>query len=60
VSHARLKLAHEAISTKVTSCEPHVDTSTTSQNSILPCASPSNSSSHAIAKSHDELLSVTC
>jgi hypothetical protein len=30
VFHARLKLAHEAISTKVTSCEPHVDTSTIS------------------------------
>jgi hypothetical protein len=60
VSHTRLKLAHEAISTKVTSCEPHVDTSSTSQNAILPCASPSNSSSHVIAKSHDELLSVTC
>jgi hypothetical protein len=37
VSHARLKLAHEAISTKVTSCEPHVGTSTISQNAILPC-----------------------
>jgi hypothetical protein len=35
VSHARLKLVHEAITTKVTSCEPHVGTSTTSQNSIL-------------------------
>jgi hypothetical protein len=30
VSHAHLKLAHEAISIKVTSCEPHVDTSTIS------------------------------
>jgi hypothetical protein len=60
VSHARLKLAHEAISTKVTSCEPHADTSTTSQNAILPCANPSNSSSRAITKYHDELLSVTC
>jgi hypothetical protein len=28
VSHNRLKLAHEAISTKVTSCAPHVVTST--------------------------------
>jgi hypothetical protein len=58
VSHARLKLAHEAISTKVTSCEPHVDTSTNSQNAILTCASPTNSSSHAIAKSCVELLSL--
>jgi hypothetical protein len=56
VSHARLKLAHDAISKKVTSCEPHVGISTISQNVVLPCASPSNSSSHAIAKSCDELL----
>ena len=46
VSHDRLKLAHEAIMSKVTSCEPHVDISTTTQNAILPCASPSNSSTH--------------
>jgi hypothetical protein len=60
-SHARLKLAHEAIATKVTSCEPHVDNGTTStRNAILPCASPSDSSSHAIAKSCDELLSLPC
>jgi prefoldin subunit 5 len=58
VSHARVKLAHEAISTRETSCEPLVDTSTTSQNGLLTCASPSNSSSHAIAKSCDELLSL--
>jgi hypothetical protein len=56
VSHARLKLAHEAISTKVTSCEPHVDICTNYQNVILPCASPSNSSAHNIATSCDELL----
>ena len=57
VSHDRLKLAHEAILTKVTSCESHVDVSTIStQNAILPCASPSNSSSHIIATSCDELL----
>jgi hypothetical protein len=60
VSHARLKLAHEAISLKVTSCEPHVDTSTISQNAILTCASPSNFSSHAIAKCCDELLFLPC
>jgi hypothetical protein len=60
VSHARLKLAHEAISIKVTSCEPHVDTSTISHNAILTCASPSNSSSYAIAKCFDELLSLPC
>jgi hypothetical protein len=56
VSHARLKLAHEAISTKVTSCEPHVDIYANSQNAILPCASSSNSSTHNIATSCDELL----
>jgi hypothetical protein len=60
VSHARLKLAHEAISTKVTSREPHVDICTNSQNAILPCASPSNSSTHNIATSCDELLSLPC
>ena len=60
-SHARVKLAHEAISTKVISCEPHVDISTNStQNAILPCASPSNSSTHSIAKSCDELSSLPC
>ena len=47
--------------TKVTSCEPHVDISTTStQNAILPCASPSNSSTQYIATSCDELLSLPC
>ena len=30
------------------------------QNAILPCASPSNSSSHIIATSCDELLSLPC
>ena len=39
-SYASLKLAHEATTTKVTSCEPHVDNSTTiSKNAIFPCAS---------------------
>jgi hypothetical protein len=60
VSHACIKLAHEAISTKVTSCEPHVGASTTSQNAILPCASPCNSSTHIIATSCDELISLPC
>jgi len=60
VSHDRLKLAHEAIMTNVTSCEPHVDTSTISQNAILPCASPINSSTHKIAKPCDELSSLPC
>jgi hypothetical protein len=59
-SHDRLKLAHEAIISKATPCEPHVDTSTTTQNAILPCASPSNSSTHSIAKSCDELSSLPC
>jgi hypothetical protein len=59
-SHDRLKLAHEAIMSKVTSSEPHVDICTTYQNAILPCASPSNSSTHNIATSFDELLSLPC
>ena len=61
VSYDKLKLAHEDIITKVKSCEPHVDNGTTStQNSLLPCASPSNSSTHNIATSCDELLSIPC
>jgi hypothetical protein len=59
-SHDRLKLAHEAIMSKVTSSEPHVDICTTSQNVILSCASPINSSTHNIATSYDELLSLPC
>ncbi|KAE8785524.1 hypothetical protein D1007_40764 [Hordeum vulgare] len=60
-SHNALKLAHEAITTKVTSSEPHVDNGTTSsQNAILPCASPRNSSTHNVATSCDELLSLPC
>ena len=55
VSHNVLKLAHEAMIAKVTSSEPHVDTSTTSsQNAILPCASPCNSSTHNIGTSCDD------
>jgi hypothetical protein len=61
VSHARLNLAHEAISTKVTSCEPHVVTSTIStKNVIFLCASPSNLSTHTIATSCDELPLMHC
>jgi hypothetical protein len=60
ISHDKLKLAHKAIITKVTSCEPHVDNSTTTQNVLLTCASPSNSSKHDIATSCDELLSMPC
>ena len=61
ISHERLKLAHEAIVTKVTSREPHVDISTIStQNALLTCASPSDSSRHIIANSCDELLSLPC
>ena len=33
---------------------------TSTKNAILPCASPSNSTSHTIAKSCDELLSLPC
>jgi hypothetical protein len=41
VSYNGLKLAHEASITMVTSCEPHLDNSTTStQNDILPDTSP--------------------
>ncbi|KAE8821430.1 protein trichome birefringence-like 41 [Hordeum vulgare] len=55
------KLAHEAIITKVTSSEPHVDNGTTSsQSTIFPCASPRNSSTHNVATSCDELLSLPC
>ena len=61
MSHDKLKIAHEAILTKVKSCEPHMDNGTTStQNVILSCASPSNSSMHDIATSCDELLSMPC
>ena len=60
VSHNVLKIAHEAMRAKVTSSEPHVDTSTTFiQNAILPCASPRDSSMHNIGTSCDELLSTT-
>jgi hypothetical protein len=61
VSYNGLKLAHEASITMVTSCEPHLDDSTTStQNDILSCASPCNSSRHNIATSCDELLALPC
>lgn len=61
VSHNVLNIAHEAMITKVTSSEPHVDTSTTSsQNAILPCASPCNSSTHNVGTSCDEFLSFPC
>ncbi|KAE8787546.1 hypothetical protein D1007_38483 [Hordeum vulgare] len=58
-SHNVQKLAHEAIITKVTSSEPHVDNDTTSsQSTIFPCASPRNPSTHNVATSCDELLSL--
>src|SRR4051812_33327728 len=61
VSPGRLKLADEAIMSKVTSSGPHVDIRTTSTpNVILPCASPCNSSSHNHAISRDELHSMPC
>ena len=37
-----------------------MDITTTSQNAILPCASPSNSFTHIFTKSCDELLSLPC
>ena len=58
VSHNVLKLAHEA---KVSKLVPHVEISTTStQYAIFPCASPCNSSTHNVATSCDELLSLLC
>jgi hypothetical protein len=60
ISHDRLKLVHEVSITKVTSCEPRVDISTSSKNDLLSCASPSNSSKHNISTSCDELLSLPC
>ena len=61
ISHDRLKLAYEAIMSKVTSCEPHVDNGTTpTLNALSPCASPCDSSTHNIATSCDELLSMPC
>ena len=60
-SYACLKLAHEAITTKVTSSDPHVDISTTLiNNAILPCASPRSSSTHNVGTYFDELLSMPC
>src|SRR4051812_46146952 len=50
--------AHEA---KVSKLVPHVDIITTSTHyAILPCASPCNSSTHNVATSCDELLSLPC
>src|SRR4051812_48936154 len=61
ISYDGLKLACEASITKVTSCEPLLDISTTStQNVILPCASPSNPSSHTIDKPCVGLLALPC
>jgi hypothetical protein len=61
ISYNGLKLAHEASITKETSCEPHLDISTTlNQNAILLCSSPSNLSRHNIATSCDELLAMPC
>jgi hypothetical protein len=61
ISYNGLKLAHEASITKKTSCEPHLDISTTlNQNAILPYASPSNLSRHNISTSCDKLLAMSC
>ena len=55
ISYDGLKLSREASITKVTSCEPHLDISTTStQNVILPCAS------HTIDTTYVGLLSLPC
>ena len=60
-SHNALKLAREAITTKVTLSEPHVDNSTTSsQKAILPCASPRNSSTHNVARSEERRVGKEC
>ena len=59
MSYDGLKLAHEASITKVISCEPHLDISTIStQNAILPCASPCNPSSHNIDTTYVGLLAL--
>ena len=60
-SYACLKLAHESITIKVTSCETQVDNSTTlTKNAILSCASPSSSSTRNIGTSCNELFSLPC
>ena len=60
-SHDRLKLAHEAMVTKVKYYESHVDISTYStQNALLSCASPCNSSLHDVTTCCDELLTMPC
>ena len=61
ISYDGLKLAHEASITKVISCEPHLDISTIStQNAILPCASPSNPTTHTIDTPCVGLLALPC
>ena len=61
ISYDGVKLAHEASITKVVSCEPHLDISTTStQNAILPCASPSNPTTHTIDTPCVGLLALPC
>jgi len=61
ISYNGLKLAHEASITKVISCEPHLEISTTStQNAILPCASPSNPTTHSIDTPCVGLLALPC
>ena len=60
-SYSSLKLGHEAITTKVTSSESHVYNSTTvTKNAIMPCASPSSSSTKNVGTSCDELLALPC
>jgi hypothetical protein len=61
ISYEELKLAHEVSITKITSCEPHVEISTThTQNVLFTCASPSNSYRHNIATFCDELVDLPC
>ena len=61
ISYDGLKLAHEASIAKVLSCEPHLDISTIStQNAILPCASPSNPTTHTIGTPCVGLLALPC
>jgi hypothetical protein len=61
ISYNGVKLAHEESITKVIYCEPHLSISTTStQNAIMPCASPINLSRYNIATSCDELLVMPC
>ncbi|KAE8795298.1 40S ribosomal protein S5-1 [Hordeum vulgare] len=60
ISHNELKLELETMDIKVKSCESHVNISTSTINTLLPCANPCNSSISHIITNHDELLVLSC